>query len=221
MGLDRLSWLVVPLILVIVSGCGSGGRPERLLYGERAAEFRPVPGSVVSVGRVLDGATLGRRFTQCTRGFRFGSVAPDALVVERIGVFGESLTFADRRGRILYACDGGVDAAGERAPPWCSGSAGRLFGGRLLDPRLDIGCRDERGRPLAYAWIEPVAGAHWVGVDQGSYTELYEVLGGLPVRVATKRHVDLDRSRAKFVITQYGTRGRELVKATVEAAVAG
>jgi hypothetical protein len=220
-GLDRLRWLFVPLILCVVSACDNGGRPERLLYDERAAEFRPVPGSVVTVGRVLRGTTLGRRFTGCVHGFRFSSVAPDALVVERIGVFGESLTFADRRGRSLYACDGGVDAAGERAPPWCSSSAGRLLEGRLLDPRLDIACRDRRGRPLGYAWIQPVAGARWIGVDQGSYTELYEVLAGLPVRVATRSHVHLNRSSAEFEITQYDAHGRELVKVTVEAAVAG
>jgi hypothetical protein len=220
-GLDRLKWLTFLLIVCVVSACDSGGRPERLLHGERAAEFRPVSGSVVSIGRVLRGTTLGRRFTRCVDGFRFTAVLSDARVVERTGVFAESLTFADRRGRILYACDGGVDAAGERPPPWCSGSAGRLFEGRLLDPRLDLGCRDQRGRALAYAWIEPVAGAHWIGVDQGSYTELYEVLAGFPVRVATKRHIQLDRSRAAFEITHYDAHGRELVRATVEAAVAG
>ncbi|HEY2984381.1 MAG TPA: hypothetical protein VGJ38_09535 [Jatrophihabitantaceae bacterium] len=221
MGLDRLKWLALPLIVCVASGCDSSGRPERLLYGERAAEFRPVHGSVISIGRVLRGTTLGRRFTRCVDGFRFTSVAPDARVVERIGVFAESLTFADRRGRILYACDGGLDAAGERSPPWCSSSAGRLFERRLLDPRLDIACRDRRGRPLAYAWIEPVAAARWIGVDQGAYTEMYEVLAGLPVRVATKSHIELGRSGAEFEITQYDAHGRELVRATVDAAVAG
>jgi hypothetical protein len=220
-GLDRLRWLAVLLIVCIASACDSGGRPKHLLYGERAAEFRPVHGGVISIGRVLRGTTLGRRFARCVDGFRFSSVAPNSKVVERIGVFGESLTFADRRGRILYACDGGLDAAGERSPPWCSGSAGRLFEGRLLDPRLDIGCRDRRGDPVAYAWIEPAAAAHWIGVDQGSYTELYEVLAGFPVRVSTKGNVELDRSRATFNITQYDAHGRELVRATVEAAVAG
>jgi hypothetical protein len=220
-GLDRLSLLSIALIACVVSGCDSAGRPERLLYGERAAEFRPVHDSVITIGRVLRGTTLGRRFTKCVDGFRFTSVAPDARVVERIGVFGESLTFADRRGRMVYACDGGMDAAGERSPPWCSSSAGRLFEGRLLDPRLDVACRDRRGRPLAYAWIEPVAAARWIGVDQGPYTEMYEVLAGLPVRVGTQKHIELDRSRATFEITQYDVEGRELVRATVEAGVAG
>lgn len=218
MGLDRLSRAATLVLLaLLLTGCDSGGRPERLLHDQPAAEFKPVQGSVVSIGRVLRGTTLGPRFLVC----RPESVARDALVVERIGVFSESLTFADRRNRTLYSCDGGTDAAMERRPPWCSGSAGRLFEGRLLDPRLDIGCRDAKGEPLAYAWVEPVAGAHWIGVDQGSYTEIYEALAGLPVRIAGKQNVDLQRSRATFGVSQYDVHGRELVKGELEAAVAG
>jgi hypothetical protein len=58
-------------------------------------------------------------------------------------------------------------------------------------------------------------------VEQGSYTEMYEVLAGFPVRIATRRHIHLDRSSAEFELTQYDVHGHELVKATVEAAVAG
>jgi hypothetical protein len=217
-GLDRLTRvLAVVVVTLLMAGCDNDQRPERLLYGQPAAEFKPVRGSVVAIGRVLRGTTLGRRFLLC----RPELVAPDALVVERIGVFGESLTFADRDRRTVHACDGGVDPAGERRRPWCSGSAGRLFEGRLLDPRLDIGCRDGRGRPLAYAWIEPVAGTRWIGVDQGGYTEIYEVLGRLPVRVSSTRNIDLQRSRAVFEVSQYGVGGRELIRGRVEAAVAG
>ena len=218
MGLDRLTCaLVVAMFSLVVAGCDSDERPERLLYGQPAGEFATVSGSVVTIGRVLRGTTLGRRFLLC----RPDSVERDALVVERTGVFGESLTFVDRDERTVHACDGGVDAAGERRPPWCSGSAGRLYEGRLLDPRLDLGCRDGKGRPLAYAWIEPVSGAHWIGVDQGGYTEIYEVLSGLPVRVATRRNIELARSRAVFQVSQYGVGGRELIRGKVEAGVAG
>jgi hypothetical protein len=217
-GLDRLTCaLVVAVFALVVTGCGSDERPDRLLYGQPAAQFTPVKGSVIAVGRVLRGTTLGQRFLLC----RPVSVERDALVVERTGVFGESLTFMDRDRRTVHACDGGVDPAGERRPPWCSGSAGRRYEGRLLDPRLDLGCRDGRGRPLAYAWVEPVTGAHWIGVDQGGYTEVYEVLAGLPVRVATARNIDLARSRAVFEVSQYGVGGRELIRGPVEAAVAG
>jgi hypothetical protein len=188
-----------------------------LLYGEPAQELAAVPGSLIAIGRVLDAATLGRRFTSCSP----GGAVDGAVIVERIGVFGESLTFADDAGKTLYSCDGGTDPSGERRPPWCGGSSGRLLHGRLLDPRLDILCRDHEGRPLAYAWVVPVPGAHWIGVDQGSYTEVYEVLAGLPVRVATLRGIQLGRSRATFAVTQFDATGKALVKGPLETAVAG
>jgi hypothetical protein len=217
MGLDRITAATTAILALALVGCEEDSRPTHLRYGQTAAEFKPVPRSVLTIGRVMRGTTLGRRYRRC----RPPSAANDAVVIERIGVIGESLTFTDRRGSTLFACDGGFDAGGERAPPWCSGSAGRLFEGHLLDPRLDLGCRDQDGRPLAYAWLEPVAGARWVGVDQGGYTEVYEVLDGLPVRIATTRDVDLARSRATFAVTQYDVTGDELVQGQLEAGVAG
>jgi hypothetical protein len=219
MGLDRLT-RVAPLVVgaALLSGCDDdGGRPDRLLYGEAAQELTPVPNSVVTIGRALYGTTLGRRFGSC----RPEGVSNDATVVERIGVFGESLTFADADGKTLYSCDGGADPAHERKPPWCGSSAGRLVSGRLLDPRLDVLCRDRDGDPLAYAWVEPVPGARWIGVDQGSYTELYEVVGDVPVRVACKRDIQLEQARATFQVSQYDVHGNPLIKGKLEAAVSG
>jgi hypothetical protein len=218
LGLDRLTngILVAGALLLLLAGCDHGSRPRRLLDGEAAAEFRPVPGSVVTKTRVVRAAFLGRRFEGC---------APDSpastLVVERIGVFGESLTFRNGGGQHVHACDGGFDPTGERPPPWCGRSVGRLYDGRLLDPRLDILCRDGDGRRLAYAWVEPVAGSRWIGVDQGSYTEVYEVAGGLPVRVATRHGIEAAAARATLRLTQYGSRGAELLRGDLEAAVAG
>jgi hypothetical protein len=219
-GLDRLSATVLLLSVLLLAGCDSGGaRPERLLYGEPAAEFQAVPGSVIAIGRVLDGTTLGRRFTSCRP--TGAGIGTDTVVVERIGVFGESLTFTDSGRKTVYACDGGTDPLRERMPPWCGSSAGRLFGGKLLDPRLDILCRDRKGRALAYAWVEPASGVQWIGVDQGRYTEVYEVLAGLPVRIASIRGVKAGLARATFDVTQYDVHGKELVRGKLEAAVAG
>jgi hypothetical protein len=50
---------------------------------------------------------------------------------------------------------------------------------------------------------------------------MYEVAAELPVRIASTRRIDRQRSRATFEITQYDERGRELLKGEVEAAVAG
>jgi hypothetical protein len=219
-GLDRLSLAVLLLAVVLLAGCDNGGdRPERLLYGQAAQEFRPIPGSVIALGRVLDGTTLGGRFTSC-RPAEAG-IGNDAVVVERIGVSGESLTFADAGHKTVYACDGGTDAAGERKPPWCGNADGRLDSGKLLDPRLDVLCRDPKGRPLAYAWVEPAAGVRWIGVDQGTYTEVYETLAGLPVRIVSARGVQPSQARATFDVTQYDSHGKEVFKGKLETQVAG
>jgi hypothetical protein len=218
--LDRLRLAPLVLVMLAAAACGSG-RPSRLLSGERAAEFRPVKGSVIAEGRVVRRMVLGDRFETCLfRGDR-SSVAANAAVVERIGIRGESLTFANRRGTGVYGCDGGSDAAGERHPPWCGEVFGTLIGARLLDPRLDVNCRDRDGRPLAYAFVQPVVGAHWIGVDQGRYVEIYEVLGRLPVRVSTTRGIDAAQAQATFAVTQYDVHGRELVRQKMEAGVAG
>jgi hypothetical protein len=223
-GLDRLiksAPLCAACLLLAVTGCDDETRPDRLLHGQAAAEFRPVEGSVVSQTRVLRAGFLGRRFRLCVGSNGRARFPADTIVVERVGVFAESLTFLDPSGRYVHACDGGVDPAGERRGPWCGGSVGLLFEGELLDPRLDILCRDRQGRELAYAWVEPVAGSHWIGVDQGSYTELYEAAADLPVRIASTRRIDRESSRATFEVIHYDVRGRELLKGEVEAAVAG
>jgi hypothetical protein len=221
-GLDRLKLAALVLVVVFVTAaCDSGGRPERLLYGQRAAEFSPVHGSVIAEGRVLRRSMLGRRLETCLfRGDR-STVDADAVVVERIGVDSESLTFANRGRTGVYACDGGVDPAGERPRPWCGTVFGELVHGRLLDPRLDVLCRTRERAPLAYAFVEPVAGAHWIGVEQDGYIELYEVLAGLPVRVASPRNVSARHARATFAVSQYDLEGRRLVRQDLEVAVAG
>ena len=217
LGLDGLRIVAVTFVVLAAAGCDGRGRPSRLLNGDAAAEFRPVRGSVLTEARVQRGGL----FDSCLSSDERADVAADAVVVERISVSGESLTFANRNGTGVYACDGGIDSAGERPPPWCGEAFGVLADGRLLDPRLDVICRDRRRAPLAYAFVEPIAGARWIGLDEGGYVEIYEALAGLPVRVASTRHVDAEGARAAFEVTQYDVHGRELVRGRLEAAVAG
>ena len=66
-----------------------------------------------------------------------------------------------------------------------------------------------------------LAGAHWVGVEQAGYTEVYEVLAGLPVRIASTRGISTEQARATFAVHQYDAEGRELATGDLEAAVAG
>jgi hypothetical protein len=222
MGLDRLKLIsrgaVVSGALLASVGCGTS-RPDRLIDGVRAGRFAPVADSVVTRVRVLPRSMLAARLKSCSLADseRFPA---DTTIVERETVVGESLTFAGPSGRKLYSCDGGTDPAGELARPWCGGAVGERVEGRLYDPRLNVGCRDREGRPLAYAWIEPVGGARWIGLDQGSYTEVYEVVAAYPVRVATTRGVD-PGGKARLEVRYYDGSGKELVRETIDAGVAG
>ena len=223
MGLDGLrAGIFIGLLIFVAAACGGGGgRPKRLLSGAPAPEFVPVRGSVLTKGRVVRRGTLGNRFDECLSAGDAASIPSDAAVVERLGVRSASLTFAGEGGAGVYACDGGVDSAGERRPPWCGLVFGEREAGRLLDPRLDVNCRDHEGHSLAYAFVEPIVGAHWIGVQQQGYVEVYEALAGLPVRIATTTGVDLPRSRATLDVTQYDVAGRQLAHSDLEAAVAG
>jgi hypothetical protein len=211
--------MIAVAVAVLAAGCGDrDGHPARLLDGRPVVKFDPVTGSVVTSAQLVP---LGDRADECLSQADRANVAADTPAVERIGVDGESLTFASRDRSVLYACDGGIDPAGERVTRWCHTVVGSVDGGVLLDPRLDVICRDRARRPLAYVFVEPVAAARWIGVHEDGYIELYEVLGDLPVRVATTRGIDTGDARATFDISQYAAGGRELVSGEMEAAVAG
>jgi hypothetical protein len=206
----------------VAAGCEHGGRrPTRLLDDRAALHFTPVRESVVAAGRVLARSELGRRLDACISADDRADVAADTTVVERMSVAGESLTFANRDHSGVFACDAGIDAAGEREPPWCHTVFGELAGGRVLDPRLDVICRDRERRPLAYVFVDPVPAARWIGVRQRGYVELYEVLGGLPVRVASTSGIDLGQAGVRLEVAQYDAEGQELVSGELEATVAG
>jgi hypothetical protein len=206
-GLDRL--IAICLFVFAVAGCGGPDTPDHLFDGSRAItvslfddNFVATRVRIVASSDVLDCPGLEER----------------RAVIQRIGVEGGSLTFRDPSEPGVLGCDA---APGEyELAPWCGVAAGRLYGGLLRDPRLDI-CQSREGRLTGFVWVEPVEGAKWIGLDQDSYVELYEVVGELPVRIASRRNVSLADSRASFEIVQYDGEGHELQKATVDARVAG
>jgi hypothetical protein len=217
---DRLRVWLVLLLPLAAAACGGSARPKQLLNGDIAATFAPVEGSVVAAARALRRATLGSRLDACLLPGK-EHVDGDSLVVERVGVDNESLTFSSPDGAGVYACDGGVDPAGERTLPWCGLVFGERAEGRLLDPRLDVNCRGPDGEPLAYAFVEPVERAHWIGVRRDGYVELHEVLAGLPVRIAKSDGISREHARARFEVEQFDVAGRLLVRGVLEPAVAG
>jgi hypothetical protein len=134
-------------------------------------------------------------------------------IVERVGVDGRSTTLRDAAG--VTACDG-TDSGGR----WRGSSFGRLYGGRLRDPRLDIGSCLRAGTPVAFAWIDPGPETTYIAVAQPGYAEVYEVVGRLPIRVTT-RDVRRDFSAASFRFTEHDAQGRLLRRVELEAVPAG
>lgn len=193
--------------------CGSGehaamgralpGLPRRAVI-DRVRVFRLALPAKGSIGRCL-------RLTMLREG--------RVLLVERSGVVTRSLTIARIGSQQVFGCD--KTGASFEGHEWCGASAGILRNGRLPDPRLDILCVDRRGRHVAAAWVNPLPRARWVGVDQGSYTELYPTAVGLPVRIASTRGVEYNGARATFFVTQYGARAHVLSRGRLVAQVAG
>jgi hypothetical protein len=152
----------------------------------------------------------------CLRRFPDLRPSPRTLVVERHGLLGDSVTIADPRSALLYGCD----FAGRRRRV-CGGSVGTWRHERLNDPRLDILCADGSGRRLGAAWIVPLRRARSIAVREGNVTERYPVAGRLPVRIWTRRGVNVGRSSATFEVTQRATDGSELAHERLHAQVAG
>ncbi len=189
------------------------------------AEVLPIDLEGISTPAVLTRVRLVR-----VRAVRAGSLAADCLrgpahearpvgpIVERIGVDSETVTLRDPTG--LSGCDNSPGSR-EEDRRWCGNSFGRLYGGRLRDPRLDIaGCRTADARPLGLAWIEPGRDAGYVVVARDGYAEVYEVAGGLAVRIATT-DVHVEGSRASFAISEHDSQGRLLHRYELDAFPAG
>ncbi len=146
-------------------------------------------------------------------------LTPSGPSVERIAVASESVTFEEIRNRSIFGCS---HSSGSQDSPrrWCGTAYGRLYGGRLRDPRLDLLCgtADER---VGFVWIQPTPRAKYVSVEQPGYTEVYEVAARLPVRVATLDGVVYSDFSASFDVLEHDADGRLLRRYRLEAAVAG
>jgi len=213
-------------IVAAVAGCSSapGAPPSKLVDGSRAEApaihlDAPDPQVLTKVASIdASDAAVGTAAGACLRATR-PHEATSPLVV-RTGVSGLSATFRTAAGRALVACDGS-HAIPTRSGPWCGRAVGRLEGGRLLDPRLELaGCTTPGGGRIAFAWFTPGRDATYVAVRQTGYTEVYPVVGKMPVRVTTGAVVD-DRSGARFEISEHAASGAVLRSSTLEARVAG
>jgi hypothetical protein len=213
------------LVAAVAAACGSEQRavPANLVDGSPVA---PLPSRLKDEKSLARGRVevfpIGRgdrdRLGACLRSLSPVQTSAGRPVVSRTGVEGASLTFADRSGRRVYACDHAPRALEGRY--WSASSVGRIPHGRLLDPRLSLVTLKD-GKIVAFAWVQPLARTRWLIVDQGSFRELYEVAGGLPVRLTTRRGIDIDRSSAIFDVEQLDRDGRELRHALVTTFVAG
>jgi hypothetical protein len=227
----RFQSLVLTSILAlgigVLSGCANGdAAPDRLLDGSEAGE--PPFGlegveepAVLTKVRVVQPSARDRaeRSASCLERGR-GSSRPKGPSVERIGVYSETVTFEEKSGRAIFGCD---DTAGPREgnQQWCGSAYGQLYGGQLRDPRLDIGCRTEGDEMVGFIWIQPATRVRYVSVEQPGYVEVYEIGGGLPIRVATRSGIRVEGSRATFDLFEHDADGRLLRKHRLEAAVAG
>jgi hypothetical protein len=217
------------LLLVVVgansTGCAAGDRvPSRLADGTEAApppvELESVSAPVLTSVRVISGAVEpGSPAAACLRARRPARADPPLVV--RVGVATSTVTYRDTSGRWLQGCDKAADPdAQEKA--WCGGAAGRLYGGHLRDPRLNIAaCTTPEGDPVGFAWVEPSESSRYLVVEQPGYAEVYEVAGDLPIRVTTTRGVRFEGASATFQILEHDAEGRLVRRYTLEAAVAG
>lgn len=224
----RRSSLVLLLATAAAVGCSEESAPPgRLLDGSPAPtlpmRLEGVEPPVVST-RVQSYDLRENRqvpsIRSCLQQFE-GFARPASPLVARIGVHAETMTFRDDAGRRLLGCD---NSAGPREGDrrWCGAVSGRLYDGRLRDPRLSIAsCETSEGQLVGFAWIQPDPNARYVAVEQSGYAEVYETAGDLPVRVATTSGVIVEESGARFEVTEHDTAGDLIREYELEARVAG
>jgi hypothetical protein len=213
----------VVCILGTAACSGDDGVPALLVDGSPARATRvdlegvEVPAVATRVDRVsVTRVLMNPAEAKCLAS---GSVDPGEILVRRVGVHGESVTYRTAAGPAIRACD--KSSGSPRGEPWCGFGYGRLEAGRVTDPRLDLACATETGDPVAFAWVEPRADAAFVAIRQRGYVEIYPAAGDLPVRVATTTGIGLEESRATFEISEHNRRGTLLRAYVLDAPVAG
>jgi hypothetical protein len=215
-------------VVTVLAACArdEDAAPQRLLDGSPSRE---VPVELENIGQpavltrvrtvTLDAVEAGSSIRACLQAWKEGA-QPVAPLVARVGVHAETVTFRDASSSWLHGCDdsSGPDDAGR----WCGRASGRLYSGRLRDPRVDIvGCTSADGTSVGFAWVYPSRDAHYVVVGQPRYAEVYEVAGGLPIRIATTSGVIVERSRARFDLSEHDGEGNLIREYELEAGVAG
>lgn len=208
------------LILVLVPGLALAFHaPSRLIDGSLPPKVPKVlQGQVGSLRMTRVRVGLVSRMRAAMPGCPEAREArPGEPAVERIGFTGRSVTFRVDRSTIA-GCDRDPRAESPWGP-WCGIAAWKFEHGRVSDARLAI-CYRKRGIPhSAFAWINTLARARWVVVDQPGYREVYAVAGNLPVRIATVSGIG-QRGVTTFRVAQYDAKGVLLVRKEVVAAVA-
>jgi hypothetical protein len=222
------SLLAVATLVAMGAACaGDEKPPARLIDGTPAERPSAVTLEGIAKDQIATTVNVGdaRRVAPATRAAQCLRRARDhaavGLMVARVGVNGESVTFRSSSRQSLIACDRAA-AVSEGRDVWCGIAVGRLERGRLPDPRLDLaGCRTAAAGPVAFAWVEPGRATRYVTVGQPGFTEVYRVASGLPVRVTTTSDIDQEGSRASFRITEHDGDGSLVRAYTLDARVAG
>jgi hypothetical protein len=224
----RGSLAAVATLVAMAAACARDEKPPAWLIDGTPAE-RPSAVTLEGIAKdqiattvnVVDARRVApaTRAAQCLR--RARDHAAVGLMVARVGVNGESVTFRSSSGQSLIACDRAATVS-EGRDVWCGIAVGRLEHGRLQDPRLALaGCRTAAADPVAFAWVEPGRATRYVTVGQPGFTEVYRVASGLPVRVTTTSDIDQEGSRASFRITEHDGDGSLVRAYTLNARVAG
>jgi hypothetical protein len=218
--------LVVAALLAGCAGESEGNGVVSLLDGSSAGKA-PVELEGVDRGTVLTSATAiainaiepDSAAASCLRD-EFAELDARGSAVVRVGVASESVTFEEASRQGIFACS---NSAGPREENrrWCDGAYGQLYSGRLRDPRLSSLCKTTDGSYVGSVWVQPGDDVRYVAVEQPEYTEVYEVAGGLPIRIFTVSGVDVETSSATFDISEHDAGGRRLRDYELKAFVAG